>query len=109
MYDDKLDRSIFEMFGGDLSMPQEQTRKPLQAPPPAPRPAPAPPPDPAPQPPQRRFYMKKLRGTANYLENHSNEFFQTMARQHPSFQVVSTTAVSLPDSLCIYITYSLEE
>ena len=59
------------------------------------------------QPPASRFFMKKFRGTANYVENHTNEFFEEMSRRHPAFQVVSTTAVELPDSICLFLTYSI--
>ena len=51
--------------------------------------------------------MKKFRGTANFVENHSNAFFEEMSREHPTFQVVSTAAVELPDSICLFLTYHL--
>lgn len=52
-------------------------------------------------------YTKKIRGTANFVENHSNEFFETMAAEYPTFEVISTNTVALPDSICMYITYRI--
>lgn len=129
MEDTELNRTILEMFGEDKTPPamearrerlqaREQGRSPdqsqgqprqaaLEAPKPPARPQAAwVPAEPSPEA-QPRFFMKKLRGTANYVENHSNEFFAAMAERHPTFRVVSTSAVSLPDSVCMYITYQI--
>lgn len=52
-------------------------------------------------------YTKKIRGTTNFVENHSNEFFESMATEYPTFEVISTNTVALPDSICMYITYRI--
>ena len=96
MEDSELRELLLEMFGGDPVQP--------------PVPQPPKPPQLAPKTPARqpsRFFMKKFRGTANFVENHSNAFFEEMSREHPTFQVVSTAAVELPDSICLFLTYHL--
>ena len=103
MEDSELRELLLEMFGGDPVQPP--VPQPPQPPQPAPRPQPMAPKTPARQP--SRFFMKKFRGTANFVENHSNAFFEEMSREHPTFQVVSTAAVELPDSICLFLTYHL--
>ena len=106
MEDSELRELLLEMFGGDPVQPPVPQKP--QPPQPAPKPQPvqpASPKTPARQP--SRFFMKKFRGTANFVENHSNAFFEEMSREHPTFQVVSTAAVELPDSICLFLTYHL--
>lgn len=103
MEDSELRELLLEMFGGDPVQPP--VPHPPKPPQPAPRPQPMAPKTPARQP--SRFFMKKFRGTANFVENHSNAFFEEMSREHPTFQVVSTAAVELPDSICLFLTYHL--
>ena len=103
MEDSELRELLLELLGGDPVQPP--LPQPPQPPQPAPRPQPMAPKTPARQP--SRFFMKKFRGTANFVENHSNAFFEEMSREHPTFQVVSTAAVELPDSICLFLTYHL--
>ena len=50
-------------------------------------------------------YTKTIRGTVNYVTNTANKFYEVMGRDYAEFQVISTNMVSLPDSVCMTITY----
>ena len=52
-------------------------------------------------------YTTSIRGTVNYVTNAANRFYEMMGRDYPNFAVISTNTVTLPDSVCMYITYSV--
>lgn len=52
-------------------------------------------------------HTEAIRGTVNYVTNHSNDFFERMGTLYPTFEVVSASTVSLPDSVCMYIVYKV--
>lgn len=109
MEDSELRKLFQEMFGdfSDHSIQPAVPQKPQPQPAPGPQTAQSAAPKAPDQPPLSRFFMKKFRGTANYVENHTNAFFEEMAQEYPTFQVVSTAAVELPDSICLFLTYHL--
>ena len=52
-------------------------------------------------------YTKTLRGTVNYVTNAANEFYELMGRTYTNFLVISTTMISLPDSVCMTIPFEV--
>ena len=55
----------------------------------------------------REMEMLRRAEAADSVENASNEFFQEMEVLYPSFRVISTSAVALPDGVRLYIVYSV--
>ena len=52
-------------------------------------------------------YTKSIRGTVNYVTDAANKFYELMGRDYPQFMVISTNTVTLPDSICMHITYKV--